>query len=314
MVKMVGFHLVSKNYYGWSEGLKRHGDSYELIKDFDPNAHYEADCFYQTNLLKPKFMHSRLDQQGIKYMYIRDSKKPFIVSESEPFRDYPGWLRFGWNEYGWEQANCNNENVGRERWNRFETSTGIKFKDWHSPGSDIIIMGQKEGDSALVRLYEQGYKSFYDWVFDIVKQIRKHSDRRIIIRPHPRGLDRGLKNIKRKLLDKFDNVELSDNIKRGGNRGGESLLSDFQRAHCIITFNSLSAVEAVTNGIPTYALDSGSMIWPIAHQDISKIESLNYNIDITDWQNKIAYTFWNKQDVKSGETWEHLKKVYFNEN
>ena len=53
------------------------------------------------------------------------------------------------------------------------------------------------------------------------------------------------------------------------------------------------------------------MVWPIAHKDFSQIEALNYNIDLQDWQNKIAYTMWNREEVKGGETWAHLKPVYF---
>lgn len=310
MVKITGFQFISKPYYGWEEGIKKHGDVYEFVRDFDPLKNYPSDCYYQTNLLKPKFLGKRLDEQGVKYLYIQQTQKPFLVSESEPFRDYPGWLRFGWNGYGWCDANCNNDNVGPERWNKFESSTGIKIKDWNSSGEHIIIMGQKEGDSALVRLYENGYKSFYNWVEDVIDQIRKYSDRKIIIRPHPRNLDRGMKHAKR-IEKKYANVFVTSNVKRGGNRGGESLLEDLKNAHCVVTFNSLSAIESVVQGVPVFALDKGSMVWPIAHKDFSQIENLNYNIDLQNWKNKIAYTFWNKHEVKSGETWAHLKPVYF---
>lgn len=312
MIKIIGFRLISKNYYDFKRGIELHGDKYEVISDFDVNGHYPADCYYQTNLLKPKFLHKRLDEQGVKYLYIQNSQKPFLVSESEPFREHKGWLRFGWNGYGWEDANCNNNNVGPERWNAFESKTGIKIKDWHSPGDNIVIMGQKEGDSALVRLYDQGYKSFYDWVEDIISKIRRYTDRPIIIRPHPRGLDRGLKHVNSIINSgKYKNVSLTENVKRGGNQGGESLDTDIANAHCVVTFNSLSAVEAVTRGVPVFALDKGSMVWPVAHKDFSKIENLNYDIDLQDWKNKIAYTFWNKQEVKRGEMWAHLRPVYF---
>jgi hypothetical protein len=53
------------------------------------------------------------------------------------------------------------------------------------------------------------------------------------------------------------------------------------------------------------------MAWPIAHKELSQIENLNYNIDLQEWKNKIAYTMWNKQEVSSGECWAHLKGVYF---
>ena len=311
MIKIMGFINVSKRYAGWVEGIERHGDVYEHVTDFKPNTVYDADCFYQTNLLKPKFMHGpRYINQGSKYEYILKSNKPFIVSESAPFREYGAWMRYGWTSYGWGDGNFNNDNVGPERWNKFESKTGIKIKDWRSPGGAIVIMGQKEGDSALVRLYQQGYKSFYTWVEYVIEEIRKHTERPIVIRPHPRGSSKGLKQFISKVKT-FRNVSMSTNQTRGGNQGGLGLERDLSSAYCVVTFNSLSAVEAVTRGIPVYALDYGSMVWPIAHKDFSKIENLNYDIDLQDWKNKIAYTMWNKQELKSGEVWAHLKGVYF---
>ena len=311
MIKIVGFVNVSKQYAGWVNGIERHGDLYTHITDFDPNKNYDADCFYQTNLLKPKFMSGqRYITQGSKYEYILNSKKPFIVSESAPFREHGGWMRYGWTSYGWEDGNFNNQNVGPERWNRFESSSGIKIKDWNSPGDNIVIMGQKEGDSALVRMYKQGYASFYDWVEDVISQLRKHTDRPIVVRPHPRGASKGMKQFT-KNVSQFKNVSMSINQTRGGNQGGAGLEQDLANAYCVVTFNSLSGVEAVTRGIPVYALDHGSMVWPIAHQDFNRIEKLNYDIDLQDWKNKIAYTMWSGKEVKRGDMWAHLKGVYF---
>lgn len=312
MIKMIGFRFVSKPYHSWEKGLAAHNDVYESIDEFKNGIEYPADCYYQTNLLKPKFLgNQRLDLFGKKYQYILDSKKPFIVSESAPFREYNSYLRFGWSSYGWTDADCNNENVGSERWNKFAKETGISIKDWNSPGSDIVIMGQKEGDSALVNLYKK-YKSIYSWIFDTIIEIRKYTDRRIVIRPHPRNLSRGITLATRIAEDpQMKNVIISENLTRGGNQGGEGLEADFNRAYCVITYNSLSAVEAVTRGIPVFAVDDMSMAWPIAHRDFSQIENLNYEIDLQEWKNKIAYTMWNKQEVSSGETWAHLKMVHF---
>lgn len=315
MITMVGFPSpVSKEYFHWGRGLERHGDRYVLAKDLIEKVVTQADCYYQTNELKPKFLHGdRMEWHGKYMLHILDSKKPFIVSESNPFRKYPGYLRFGWNSYKWTDGNFNNDNVGNERWLKFEKNTGITIKDWNSPGSKIIIMGQKEGDSSLTRMYkQQGYKSFYDWVVDIVKQVRKYSDRDVIIRPHPKNLTRGIRftNDAIKKLN-LKNVYISENLTQGHSQGGEPLDKDLAQAHCVITYNSLSGVEAVCEGIPTFALDNGSMVWPIAHRDLSKIENLNYNIDLQEWKNKIAYTMWNKEEVSSGQCWEHLKQVYF---
>lgn len=318
-VKMIGFPPpVSKTYHNWEQGLERHGDEYVHCETLDDPAVLDADCFYQTNELKPKFFHEhRAETHGNLMLHILDSKKPFIVSESAPFRKHPEWLRFGWWSYKWDLGNFNNNNVDDSRWKKFQQATKTTFKDWNSPGDAIVIMGQKEGDSSLRRIYEAGYESYYYWVADQVKEIRKYSDRQIIIRPHPRNLKRGIRYTQKALFmlqkDGVDtsNVVVSDNLTDGGNQGGEGLEADLALAHCVVTYNSLSSVEAVEEGIPVFALDGGSMAWPVAHHDLSQIENLRYDIDLTDWQNKIAYTMWNKEDVQSGDCWAHLKPEYF---
>lgn len=314
MIKMVGFPPpASKPYFHWAKGMEKLGDKYIVSDDLDSNIVRDADCYYQTNELKPKFLHGgRADWHGKYLLHIQEAGKPYIVSESEPFRECLGWLRFGWNSYRWCDANWNNENVGPERWNRFENLTGIKFTDWHSPGKNILIMGQKEGDSSLVNIYKAGYASVYDYIADQCRVIRRFTDRPIVIRPHPRNLDRGAKIVTRLLaeLDMKD-VSMSPNLTRGGSQGGEGLDKDLQEAYCVVTYNSLSGVEAVVRGIPVFALDGGSMAWPVAHTELSQIENLNYDIDLQEWKNKIAYAMWNKQDVQTGECWAHLKEVYF---
>ena len=314
MISMVGFPPpASKLYFGWAKGVERCGDKFTTVSDLKDPAVKRADCYYQTNELKPKFLHGGREEWHGKYMlHIKNSGKPFIVSESEPFREHKGWLRFGWNSYRWNDANWNNDNVGPERWNRFQQATGIKFKDWNSPGDHILIMGQKEGDSSLVKIYEQGYESIYNWIVDQINEIRKYTDRKIIIRPHPRNLDRGVK-ITNRLLAKhqFKDVELSTNLTKGGSQGGEGLETDLNNSHCVVTYNSLSGVEAVVKGIPVFALDGGSMVHPVAHHNLRDIENINYDIDLQEWKNKIGYAMWNKLDIQTGECWDHLKGVYF---
>lgn len=313
MIKMIAFPPpVSKLYYHWDKGMEVHGDKIIQLSRKDDYTSVEANCFYQTNEKKQKFFKgNRINTQGQYFDHILNSKKPFIVSESNPFRQYEGWMRFGWNSYKWTAGNFNNTNADRDRWKRFESLTKIKFTDWNSPGDYILIMGQKEGDSALNSLYAKGYKTSYDWILAVVTEIRKYTDRPIKIRPHPRGLIKGMRQIESKSLNDFKNVEISTNVREGGNQGGEGLEHDLKHAYCIVTYNSLSSIEAAIFGIPIFALDDGCMAYPIAHKKLSNIESINYDIDITEWQNKIAYTMWNKEDVCTGKTWAHLKPVYF---
>jgi len=49
----------------------------------------------------------------------------------------------------------------------------------------------------------------------------------------------------------------------------------------------------------------------ISQKGFENIEKLNLDIPLENWQNKIAYTIWNKEEVHTGEAWAHLRPVYF---
>jgi len=298
MIKLYGIKSTIKaDIIGLTKGLQKHGD--ELIITNDPADTANADCFIQTNLIKPKFF-TKESNKGHLYQFILDSGKPYLVNESPSFRQYPGWRRLGWYSYKWTDGVFGNENSPSDRWNKFEAATGIQFRDWHSPGDAIVIMGQKEGDSSLIELYKT-YDSFYDWVQTVIVLLREYTDRPIIIRAHPRNRDRGIK-LATELQNKLKDVKVSD---------CEDIFDDLSRAYCVITYNSLSAIESITAGIPTFALNDGSMIWPVAHRDLKQIENLSYDIDLTQWKYDIAYTQWTSREHKTGESWEHLKPLVF---
>jgi hypothetical protein len=304
-------HALKSIFPSLAKGLARHGDHFETVKWQDAD---DGDCYIQTNLIKPKILRNDLRREA--YLYIKNSGKPYLVNESPSFRRHLGWARLGWYSYKWTEGVFGNENSPPDRWRKFEQETNIKFKDWNSPGDSIVIMCQKEGDSSLLEMYKT-YDSFYDWLEDLVHEIRKYSDRPIIIRPHPRNRDRGIKlatRLQKKLKDKT--ITVSENTDSLGDylsspNRADGLYQDLAQAYCVVTYNSLSAIEAVCEGIPTFALNDGSMIWPIAHRDLSQLENLSYDVDITQWQYDIAYTQWTSAEHGSGESWAHLKPLVF---
>lgn len=318
MVSLVALKGAIKNVSGALEkGLARHGDKFTVLDSFDTP--HEADAYIQTNLLKPKINNG---WQGPMYRFIRDSGKPYLVNESPSFRRHMGWTRLGWWSYKWTEGEFGNENSPSDRWNKFQKESGVELKDWNSPGDAILIMGQKEGDSSLLNLYKD-YNSFYDWVEHIILEIQKHTDRPIILRPHPRNLSRGTK-LSNKLQNKYPKLKinvsentdsLADYLPNEKNENkADGLYEDLKKAHCVITYNSLSAIESICEGIPTFAFENGSMIWPIRQKDFATIENLNYNIDRTQWSYDIAYTQWTQREHATGESWAHLKPLIFGDN
>lgn len=302
--------FISKNV--WGEGVSAVGDiSYRAYNILDPELD-NMDCYFQFNVLNP-YRKNRKDKEDA-YQYIKKSNKPFVVWEEGPFRQYSQYKRVGWWHYQNSKANFNNAEGNKSRWNLIMKETGMQIKKIKSnKRNNILLMGQMNLDSALLPLYESGVKSFYEWVMETVSNIRKYSNRNIVIRPHPFDLLWYQEN-EIYFTSKFQGVTISKNFSQNQSKissGGKGLMTDLEEAYCVVTFNSNSGVESILNGIPTFALHETSPVFDVSMHDISKIENLVNDVDIETWGSKIALSVWNSEEIKRGETWAHLKPVYF---
>lgn len=292
--------------------LKRwfRGDNYNHYTDL--SSHKNIDAYIQTNLIKQKFYQtSRINS----YEHILRSQKPKLVMESSMFRgtSIRGLLRLGWNSYQHHEADFNNKDSDGDRWKLLQQKYGMEVSDWKANGEYVLFLLQKPGDSSLLDIsLDSRYKDYWDWVSKTVVEIRKNTDRKIIIRPHINQQDISYNNSAR-ISKTVKNCFVSENYKWKkdyGSSGGEGLQNDLSNAWCAVTYNSLSGVESVLSGTPLIALHQGSMAYPVAHKNLSQIETLNRNLDITQWLYDSAYTCWSSVELSRGEAWERLRPRY----
>jgi hypothetical protein len=85
------------------------------------------------------------------------------------------------------------------------------------------------------------------------------------------------------------------------------LTEDLKDAHCVVTWNSNSAVEAAILGKPVFAFDEGSMAWEIANKTLLDVDTPNYP-DRKQWAHNLAYSQWTLSEIGNGEAWRHLTK------
>jgi hypothetical protein len=130
----------------------------------------------------------------------------------------------------------------------------------------------------------QGQPPILDWVHSTVKQIRQHSDRKIIVRPHPRspislnipGVEVGLP---RQIVGSYDDFDIDYNC------------------HCVVNYNSGPAVQAAIHGTPIIC-DSSSLAGEISgkFEDIETVELPNRE----DWFLKLCHTEWTVNEIAQG--------------
>src|SRR5210317_1729861 len=125
---------------------------------------------------------------------IRESRKPVIVFESPAFRQIglgkEYYYRFSWNSYTRDDGEYNNKDCPPDRWNKIKEDLNIDIKDWYRPDDGyILFILQKPEDSALMKIaWERGEYSaekYFRYLDSALREIRRHTDRKIRIRLHP---------------------------------------------------------------------------------------------------------------------------------
>lgn len=278
--------------------------NFKIVPWSDQKTIRSADVYIQNNILGQK--RRKLNHY---YQYILDSGKPFLVVESAVFRrnmkqppNPMAYHRYSWTSYFQNEGDYCNENSPPDRWQRIQKEQNLEVKDWRlNLDGNVLLLLQRPGDSSLVNLLKR-FGSYKNFVSYTIKQIKKNTDRRIVVRMHPLRQDRQLE-----VLKEFD-VDISTNTHGAGLlEGGAGLQRDFDNAWCVVGFNSNALTESVMEGIPTFSMCASSMAWQCSNTDLSQIENPKF-YDRQQWLNNLGYCQWREDEVARGDPWFHLIK------
>ena len=156
----------------------------------------------------------------------------------------------------------------------------LVLKPWSFTGDDIVIALQRT-DS------QQWANQQLNWLPTVIEQLKQHTNRNIVVRPHPRqaiDIPKGCVMQKpKKIANTYDNFDF------------EAALS---RTWAVINWSSAPGILAVLNGIPAF-VGGESLAAPLGNLDITGIENPN-RPDRTDWLVKLSHTEWTLDEIASG--------------
>lgn len=149
---------------------------------------------------------------------------------------------------------------------------GYKFKKFTS-GRKILLVPPS---NKVMELFEQ--PSPEEWVKQVTQEIRKYTNRPIEVRLKPLRSER--------VSTKSIQAALADNV------------------HCLVTYNSIAAVEALMEGKPAIVLGQNAAS-VVAETDLSKIENpYKPNQDEMDaYMANLAYQQFTVPELRSGYAW-----------
>jgi hypothetical protein len=209
-------------------------------------------------------------------------------------------FRVGVNGFLWDDAKWGFEHIHTDRSKKvFERNGYDPELLWKTDGDYILLCMQKVGDASL-----RG-ADIFSWTEHTVKEIRQHTERQIIVRPHPLYRKKTQHANCKETVCEYFNVQWQEaDVTQ---KGFLPIQKQLQNAWCTVTYSSGTGIDAVINGIPNIACDTGSMVYDVSSTDIKQVEE-PYRGDKKVWTNKIAHCQWSIEEFESGECWEHVSK------
>lgn len=183
-----------------------------------------------------------------------------------------------------------------KRWDKISKDIGVGLKDYRKNGHHILLCLQRNGG------WSMGGYDVVDWASKTIVELRKYTDREIVLRPHPG--DKGAKTYlhPKNLLKKINylkGVRVST---------APDLLNDLHKCWAVVNHNSSPTVGAAIEGYPIFVTDPDrSQSRDVANTDLSKIEN-PVLFDRQPWVERLAMFHWNFDELISGECWTHMRK------
>jgi len=228
---------------------------------------------------------------------IENSNLPILIREEPVLRMLPNkthWHRLSWNSFFMDEG-LHPYDKTQNRWGKISKSYNISLENYKRRGDHILINLQQKKDAALNKLNFGGI-GYHAYIENLINDILKTTDRKILLRPHP--IDLGTKKHLYKLYENNKQILFSEN---------KSLYDDLDLSWCMITYNSTSCVESIIYGTHTICLDSSAVGYEVSGKSINDIEN-SLECNRTTWLNKISYMQFHMEEFNNDQyIWNLLK-------
>ena len=217
------------------------------------------------------------------FLYANKSNKPWH------------YLRYSFNGVFPNTGIYFDENPTSSRWQQISKDLNISLESTKSSGKNIIICLQRNGGWSMGRI------AVVDWVTNTINDIKRHTDRTIILRPHP-GDKKALQTYIPQLAQRFKH---DSQIKFSTK--DNPLEADLSKAWAVVNHNSSAIVGPIIQGYHAFITDPNrSQCAEVAHTDFSMIEKPQ-QFDRQRWLERISMFHWKFSELEDGSAWRHMR-------
>lgn len=165
---------------------------------------------------------------------------------------------------------------------------GIDARPWTNSGYNIVVACQRSDSEQWA-----GQPPTIAWLTETARKIRQHSDKPIVIRPHPR---QRISNIPGCVIESPQPIP--------GTYDSFNYNNCLKSAWAVVNYNSGPGPQAILNGVPAFVGPS-SLAAPVGNRDLADIEN-PLRPDRTQWIEQLAHTEWTIPEIESGLPLERL--------
>ena len=162
----------------------------------------------------------------------------------------------------------------------------LELKPWRTDGEYILLCGQHDKS-----LQWHNMPSMSNWFLNTYDEIRKHTERPILFRPHPRcrlpHIERGLKNVIRQepthLRGTYDDFDMA-----------------FDNVWATVSFSSNPGIHSIINGVPAF-VGTSSLAYDVGN-DIDFMHNIEHPLmpNRQQWLNDYAWTEYTVEEIANG--------------
>jgi len=230
----------------------------------------------------------RMEQYKKIWDRYRSQGKPVIVLEVGGLRRNKSF-KIGINGIN-RDADFANQEFDDQRWPLF----GHELRPWNPTGELIVICGQHDTSEQW-----KGMPRMSTWIEQQINEIRKYTQRPILVRPHPRNQINFDET-------KFKNVKIRVPKRDFRTYDDTDFKATLGRTWAVVNHSSNPAMEAVIQGIPVFVSES-SLCHEVGNTHLYEINKPAMPNRFT-WANQLAYTEWFEDEIEQGLPWARIKK------
>ena len=157
-----------------------------------------------------------------------------------------------------------------DRWKRLDIE--LKFNNYGGRHILLVLPSEKPCKFYGIDLDE--------WTEQTIHEIKRHTDRPIVIRA------KGTR----------------------GERLKNTIWQDLEKCHAMVTYQSIAAVESVIAGVPAFTL-APTAADPVCDKDLTKLENptVQHKEKLRAWAHHLAYGQFHTDEFLNGNAWRILK-------